>query len=71
LTLNIPGGNICSSQRIVAAIRDNPPLFNNQRNKKQTALPLPATGEQTGPKACQRQDQPGRMFDGETPEPCE
>ena len=43
------------------------PLFNNQRNKQQTALPLPATGEQTGPKACQRQEQPGRLLDGETP----
>jgi hypothetical protein len=31
------------------------------------ALPLPATGEQTGPKACQRQDQPGRLLEGETP----
>ncbi|MGF6166314.1 hypothetical protein ABIE16_005638 [Pseudomonas sp. 2725] len=29
------------------------PLFNIQRNKEQTALPLPATGEQAGPKACQ------------------
>jgi len=45
LTLNIPGGNIQSSQRIAAAIRDHPPLFNNQRNKQQTALPLPATGD--------------------------
>ena len=45
-----------------------PPLFNSQRNKQQTALPLPATGEQTGPKACQRQEQPGRLLDGETPE---
>jgi hypothetical protein len=44
-----------------------PPLFNSQRNKQQTALPLPATGEQTGPKACQRQEQPGRLLDGETP----
>jgi hypothetical protein len=24
------------------------PLFNNQRKKQQTALPMPATGEQTG-----------------------
>jgi hypothetical protein len=47
------------------------PLFNSQRNKQQTALPLPATGEQTGPKACQRQEQPGRLPDGETPKPCE
>ncbi|WP_146206201.1 hypothetical protein [Pseudomonas sp. OV226] len=43
------------------------PLFNSQRNKQQTALPLPATGEQTGPKACQRQDNPVRLIDGETP----
>jgi hypothetical protein len=48
-----------------------PPLFNSQRNRQQTALPLPATGEQTGPKACPRQEQPGRLLDGETPEPCE
>jgi hypothetical protein len=41
-------------------------LFNSQRNKQQTALPLPATGEQTGPKACLRQEQPGRLLDGET-----
>jgi len=47
------------------------PLFNSQRNKQQTALPLPATGEQTGPKACPRQEQPGRLLDGETSEPCE
>jgi hypothetical protein len=47
------------------------PLFNSQRNKQQTALPLPATGEQTGPKACQRQEHPGRLIDGETPKPCE
>jgi hypothetical protein len=45
----------------------DPPLFNSQCNKQQTALPLPATGEQTGPKACQRQQQPGRLLDGETP----
>jgi hypothetical protein len=45
LTLNIPGGNIYPSQRIAAATRDNPPLFNNQRNKKQTALPPPATSD--------------------------
>jgi hypothetical protein len=47
------------------------PLFNNQHNKQLTALPLPATGEQTDPKACQRQEQPGRLLDGETPKPCE
>jgi hypothetical protein len=48
-------------------VQPAPPLFNSQRNKQQTALPLPATGEQTGPKACQRQEQPGRLLDGETP----
>ncbi|MEO8645659.1 hypothetical protein, partial [Pseudomonas sp.] len=49
----------------------DPPLFNSKRNNQQTALPLPATGEQTGPKACQRQEQPGRLLDGETPKPSE
>jgi len=51
--------------------KQSPSLFNNQRNKQQTALPLPVTGEQTGPKACPRQEKPERLLDGEMPKPCE
>jgi hypothetical protein len=68
LTTNNTGGIVCSSQRqTLRRASTDPPLFNSQRNKQQTALPLPATGEQTGTKACQRQEQPGRLLDGETP----
>jgi hypothetical protein len=56
-----------SSQRVTGPAAKAAQLFNSQRNKQQTALPLPATGEQTGPKACQRQEQPVRLIDGETP----
>lgn len=44
------------------------PLFKNQRNNQQTALPLPATGDQTAPKGCPRQGQPCTADEGETPE---
>ncbi|CAI8808074.1 hypothetical protein EMIT0324P_11090 [Pseudomonas chlororaphis] len=47
------------------------PLFNNPRNKQQTALPLPATGDQTAPKGCPRQGEPCTADEGETPEPRE
>jgi len=47
------------------------PLFNNQRNNQQTALPLPATGDQTAPKGCLRQGQPCTADEGETPKPRE
>ena len=46
-------------------------LFNSQRNNQQTALPLPATGDQTGSKACPREEHPRRLIQGETPEPRE
>lgn len=47
------------------------PLFYNQRNNQQTALPLPATGDQTAPKGCPRQGQPCTADEGETPKPRE
>ncbi|QXV71619.1 hypothetical protein psageB2_042c [Pseudomonas phage psageB2] len=43
------------------------PLFNSLRNKQQTALPLPATGDQTAPKGCPRLGEPCTADDGETP----
>jgi hypothetical protein len=59
-----------TQQRIARASRD-PPLFNNQCKKQQTALPLPATGDQTAPKGCPRQGEPCTADDGETPKPSE
>lgn len=38
---------------------------------EQTALPLPATGDQTAPKGCPRQGQPCTADEGETPKPRE
>jgi len=35
----------------------------SHRNMKQTALPLPATGDPTGPKACPREEQPRRRIE--------
>lgn len=48
-------------------------LFNSQRNKQQTALPLPATGDQTGErgKPAHDRENPGRLIESETLEPRE
>jgi hypothetical protein len=67
LTTDKPAVNLYRKPTEHGLAAKSEPLFNSQRNKQQTALPLPATGEQTGPKACQRQEQPGRLLDGETP----
>lgn len=37
------------------------PLFNNQRNNQQTALPLPATGARQPRKAAHDRDNPVRL----------
>lgn len=37
------------------------PLFNSQRNKQQTALPLPATGARQPRKAAHDRDNPVRL----------
>lgn len=61
----------CSSMQSLTRDCGGPqasPLFNNQRNNQQTALPLPATGDQTAPKGCPRQGQPCTADEGETPE---
>lgn len=46
-------------------------LFNRLTQHRPTTLPIPATGDQTGPKACQREEHPRRLIQGEMPEPCE